>query len=52
MDPGCGSRVLQTLMIALSLMVRHELADCVLKRCRSEKEHPAQTLLFNELMNY
>jgi hypothetical protein len=29
-----------------------ELPDCVLKRCRSEEEHPAQTLLFSQLMNY
>jgi hypothetical protein len=29
-------------MIALGMIVRHELLDCVLKRCRSEEEHPAQ----------
>jgi hypothetical protein len=33
-------------MIALGMMVRHELPDCVLKRRRSEEEHPAQTLVF------
>jgi hypothetical protein len=34
-------------MIALSMIVRHELPDCVLKRCRFEEDHPAQTFLFN-----
>jgi len=29
------------------MIVRHELPDCVLKRCRSEEDHPAQTFLFN-----
>ena len=46
---GCGLRnsVAQALMIALGVVVRHELPDCVLKRCRSEEDHPVQTLLFN-----
>jgi hypothetical protein len=47
MDGGYGSRVFQALMIVLGGVVRHELRDCVLKRCRSEEDHPAQTLLFN-----
>jgi hypothetical protein len=34
-------------MIALGVVMRHELPDCVLKRCRSEEEHPAQTLFLN-----
>jgi hypothetical protein len=34
-------------MIALGMIVRHELQERVLKRCRSEEDHPAQTLLFN-----
>jgi hypothetical protein len=34
-------------MIALGMIVRHELPDCVLKRCPSEEDHPAQTLFFN-----
>jgi len=46
---GCGLRksVFQALLIALGMIVRRELPDCVLKRCRSEEDHPAQTLLFN-----
>ena len=46
---GCGPRksVFQALMIALGMIVRHELPDCVLKRCQSEEGHPAQTLLFS-----
>ena len=32
-------------MIALGIIVRHELPDCVLKRCQFEEDHPAQTLL-------
>jgi hypothetical protein len=32
-------------MIALGVIVRYEVSDCVLKRCRSEEDHPAQTLL-------
>ena len=48
-NDGCGLRksVVQALMIALGVVVRHELPHCVLKRCRSEEDHPAQTLLFN-----
>jgi hypothetical protein len=38
-------------MIALGVVVRHELADCVLKRRRSEEDHPAQTLLLIERTN-
>jgi hypothetical protein len=37
-------------MIALGVVVRHELPDCVLKRCRSEEAHPAQTLLIKTTM--
>jgi hypothetical protein len=39
--------VFQALVIALGMIVRHELADCVLKRRRSEEDHPAQAFLFN-----
>ena len=44
---GCGLRksVFQPLMIALGMIVRHELPDCVLKRCRPEEDHPAQASL-------
>ncbi len=31
-------------MITLGMIVRYELSDCVLKRCQSEEDHPAQTL--------
>jgi hypothetical protein len=34
-------------MIALGVVVRRELPDCVPKQCRSEEDHPVQTLLFN-----
>lgn len=45
----CGLRksVFQALVIALGMIVRHELPDRVLKRCPSKEDHPAQTLLFN-----
>jgi hypothetical protein len=33
--------VFQALMIALGMIVRHELPDRVLKGCRSEEDHPA-----------
>src|ERR1022692_1801083 len=33
--------VFQALMIALGMIVRHELPDRVLKRCRCEEDHPA-----------
>jgi hypothetical protein len=34
-------------MIALGMVVCHELPDGVLKRCLSEEDHPIQALLFN-----
>lgn len=46
---GSGGRGLRksALMIALGVVVRHELSDCVLTRCRSEEDHPAQTFFLN-----
>lgn len=46
---GCGLRksVFQALIIALGMIMRRELPDCVLKRYRSEEDHPVQTFLFN-----
>ena len=35
--------VFKPLMIALVMIVGHKLCDGVLKRCRSEEDHPIQT---------
>jgi hypothetical protein len=39
--------VANTLMIALVMVVRHEVANRVPERCRSEEDHSAQTLRFD-----
>jgi len=43
---GLHESVCEALMIALDMVVRHEVGDRVLKRCLSEEDHPVQTLGF------
>ena len=46
---GCRLRysICETLVIALGMVMRHELVDGVLKRCVPKEDHPAQTLRFD-----
>lgn len=41
---GLHESVLETLMIAFGVVVRHEVGDRVLKRDLSEEDHSVQTL--------
>ena len=43
---GPQELVFEALMIALNVVVRHELGDCVLKRGLSEEDHSVQALGF------
>lgn len=47
-DGGAGLHepVFEALMVALSLIMRHELGDCVLKRGLPEEDHSVQALGF------
>jgi hypothetical protein len=41
---GLQESVSESLMIALGMVVRHEMPDRVLKRCLSEEDHSVQAL--------